>query len=63
MVWASQSVTSPNRLAARPVGASSATSSPMRRYSATMPRRDVVLPVPGPPVSSSTPPSAAIRTA
>ena len=28
-----------------------------------MPRRDVVLPVPGPPVSSSTPLSAASATA
>ena len=63
MVWASRPVTSPSRLAARPVGASSSTSRPIRSYSVTMPRREVVLPVPGPPVSSSTPLSAASATA
>ena len=51
------------RLAARPVGASSSTVRPMRSSRVTMPRVEVVLPVPGPPVSSSTPDRAASVTA
>ena len=51
------------RWAARPVGASSTVSRPIRSNSVTMPRTEVVLPVPGPPVSSSTPRSAASATA
>ena len=63
MVWASESESSLMRLAARPVGAASTVSSPIRRNRATMPRRVVVLPVPGPPVRISTPFRAASSTA
>ena len=63
MVWASREHSSLMRLAARPVGASSRTVRPMRSSRVTMPRVEVVLPVPGPPVSSSTPLRAASSTA
>ena len=42
------------RLAARPVGAVSRVSMPMASYMLSMPRREVVLPVPGPPVRAMT---------
>ena len=63
MVWASREHSSLIRLAARPVGASSSTVRPMRSSRVTVPRVEVVLPVPGPPVSSSTPLRAASSTA
>ena len=63
MVCASRSHSSPMRLAARPVGAASRTFNPMRSKSATMARTLVVLPVPGPPVSSSNSSFAASSTA
>ena len=63
MVCASLPHSSPMRLAARPVGAQSSTSSPMRSKSATMPRTLVVLPVPGPPVRISSSSCAASSTA
>ena len=50
MVLASRPVISAMRLAARPVGAASETFSPRRSNSANIPRKVVVLPVPGPPV-------------
>ena len=62
-VWASRPHSWLIRWAARPVGASSSTSSPIRSNSVTMPRTEVVLPVPGPPVSSRMPRSAASATA
>ena len=48
MVEASVEHSSPRRLAARPVGAARAVSSPMASNRASTPRRQVVLPVPGP---------------
>ena len=51
---ASASHNSPSRLAARPVGAARAVSSPIASNNARTPRRQVVLPVPGPPVNSMT---------
>ena len=62
-VWASMPVSSPMRLAARPVGAARTTSSPIFRNRATMARTVVVLPVPGPPVRISTFSPAASSTA
>ena len=63
MVEASVEHSSPRRLAARPVGAARAVSSPMASNRASTPRRQVVLPVPGPPVRSITCREAAISTA
>lgn len=63
MVDASVEHSSPRRLAARPVGAARAVSSPMASNRASTPRRQVVFPVPGPPVSSITCRWAAWRTA
>ena len=54
MVEASAPHSSPSRFAARPVGAASAVSRPSASNRASTPRREVVLPVPGPPVSSMT---------
>ena len=54
---------SPSRLAARPVGAARAVSSPSWSKRASTPRREVVLPVPGPPVRSITWQAAASSTA
>ena len=62
-VWASMPVSSLMRLAARPVGAASWMPSPMFKSRATMPRTVVVLPVPGPPMSSMTRPASALRSA
>ena len=62
-VCASLPVSSLIRLAARPVGAVRTTSRPIRPNSATMPRTEVVLPVPGPPVRRRTPRPAASSTA
>ena len=63
MVWASREHSSPSRLAARPVGAMSMEAQPIRSRAARMARTEVVLPVPGPPVSSTTPCRAASSTA
>ena len=63
MVSASTPQVSPRRLAARPVGAARAVSSPRASKRASTPRREVVLPVPGPPVSSTTWDRAASSTA
>jgi len=63
MVRASKPVASVIRLAARPVGAHSSTSSPSACISRMMNRVMVVLPVPGPPVSTVTPPRSASSTA
>ena len=54
MVLASIPVASLMRLAARPVGAASRTRSPAFFNAAMMPCVVVVLPVPGPPVSTMT---------
>ncbi|KAF5034109.1 hypothetical protein DSECCO2_599700 [anaerobic digester metagenome] len=51
IVLASRPATSESRLAARPVGAASATFMARRSNSVIMPFSVVVLPVPGPPVS------------
>ena len=51
---AGRPVDSSRRLAARPVGAASATRVPMRRKLPAIQRISVVLPVPGPPVSTPT---------
>src|SRR6202046_2106151 len=63
MVFASSPVLSDNRLAARPVGAQSATRAylAIRLFSIELTR--VVLPTPGPPVITSTLLERAIRTA
>ena len=53
MVFASRPVDSASRLAARPVGAQSSTRSDLARKISMMPRTMVVLPVPGPPVMTS----------
>ena len=63
MVEASSPVTSVNRLAARPVGAASRHFSFICRKRERIPFRMVVLPVPGPPVTSNTPLTAASRMA
>ena len=63
MVLASSPVSSLMRLAARPVGAARNTFSPASFSRWMMALRVVVLPVPGPPVSSSTPCSMAARMA
>ncbi len=63
MVAASVPQVSPIRLAARPVGAARAVSSPSVSNRASTPRREVVFPVPGPPVSSITCREAASSTA
>ena len=54
MVEALWPVSSLSRLAARPVGAHSATWSPASSYRLRMALTAVVLPVPGPPVSTIT---------
>ena len=54
MVAASRPVSSPMRLAARPVGAVSSVLMPSASKSASMARTVVVLPVPGPPVRAIT---------
>ena len=53
-VEAGAPVASASRLAARPVGAASATVSPLRFKIETIPRTMVVLPTPGPPVTTAT---------
>ena len=53
IVEASFPVISVMRLAARPVGAVSNVLSPSSSYMARMARREVVLPVPGPPVMTT----------
>ena len=61
-VRAEHPVASLMRLAARPVGAQSSTR-PMRRIRRMMQLMDVVLPVPGPPVTTVTPSVTAASTA
>ena len=63
MVRASCPVASVMRLAALPVGAASATVSPARLSSRMMQLITVVLPVPGPPVMTTTGEVAAILMA
>ena len=63
MVEASAPQVSARRLAARPVGAVRAVRSPRWSKRARIPRREVVLPVPGPPVRSITCCRAAVFTA
>ena len=63
MVVPSASHSSPIRLAARPVGAARAVFSPKLSNRERTPRREVVLPVPGPPVRRSTCREAASSTA
>ena len=53
MVFASRPVDSARRLAARPVGAASSTRSDLAMKISMMARTMVVLPVPGPPVMTS----------
>ena len=63
-VEAGAPVASASRLAARPVGAASATESPARFRIETIPRTMVVLPTPGPPVTTATfEPSASFTAA
>ncbi len=54
MVLASRSVASARRFAARPVGAASRTVRPVSEATYTIALVSVVLPVPGPPVSTVT---------
>ena len=63
MVAALWWVSSLSRLAARPVGAHRATFSKAPSYSARIALTVVVLPVPGPPVSTMTRLDSASRTA
>ena len=56
-------VASASRLAARPVGAASATWTPFFSRIDTMPRTIVVLPTPGPPVITATFADSAVVTA
>ena len=63
MVLASMPVVSVIRFAARPVGAASRIRLPRERSTAIMPRVVVVLPVPGPPVSTITWETVAFRMA
>ena len=62
-VTAGWSVSSSSRLAARPVGAASATSVPLACSSFTMAATVRLLPVPGPPVSRLTPAPSTCATA
>src|SRR3712207_2221668 len=62
-VTAGWSVSSSSRLAARPVGAASATSLPLDRSRLTIAATVRLLPVPGPPVSSDTPAPSTWATA
>ncbi|MPM59645.1 hypothetical protein SDC9_106491 [bioreactor metagenome] len=63
IVRASRPVVSVMRFAARPVGAHSSTSSPSLSISSSMKLIIVVLPVPGPPVITHSPPPTALSTA
>ena len=63
MVFASMPEASDRRLAARPVGAARRIFAPASRKAVIMPRVVVVLPVPGPPVSTRTLLDAALRMA
>ena len=63
IVFASRPVASVIRFAARPVGAASRILSPNARYAAMIPCVVVVFPVPGPPVSTITLETAALRIA
>ena len=63
MVFASRPVLSPSRLAARPVGAARAISTPLEASTLRMALINVVLPTPGPPVMTRTLESRASRSA